>query len=197
MKKQLLWSILFLAAFVSTAGAQQRSSTPSEKSDESSAVGKPYSFKLKGIDGKIYDSTEMRGEVLVASFGATWCAPCAWELAAIEELKQEYKNKPVRFLWISIEDEKRTSNALLRYYAKSQRLTIPVLRDADGQAFMQFSTSVRIPLVVFFDRQGRFNAPSHRGMSQDMMEYKQLVRSRVDALLKEETKTDAGAAATK
>ena len=136
----------------------------------------------------------MRGAVLVVSFGATWCAPCAFELIAIEELKEEYRAKPVRFLWVSIEDEKRTSNALLRHYAKSQRLTIPVLRDAGGQAFTQFSTSMRIPLVVFFDKEGRFVAPAHGGMSQDVTEYKQFLRTRLDALIQQETQPDAAAA---
>ena len=198
MKNHRALPILSLAAFAAVAAlparAQQRPSLP-QPGVESETVEKAYSFKLKGIDGKIYDSTAMRGEVLVVSFGATWCVPCAYELIALEELKVEYKAKPVRFLWVSIEDEKRTPNALLRHYAKSQRLTIPVLRDADGQAFMQFSTSARIPLLVFFDREGRFVAPAHRGMSLDVTKYKQFLRTRVDALMKEETKAGAQAAA--
>ncbi|HEU4596194.1 MAG TPA: TlpA disulfide reductase family protein, partial [Pyrinomonadaceae bacterium] len=153
----------------------------------------PAVIKLKGLDGKTYDSSAMRGDVLVVSFGATWCTPCTWELVAIEELKEEYAGKPVRFLWVSIEAEKQTSDNLLRHYAKQRKLTIPVLRDPEAQAFAQFSTSTRIPVVVFFDQEGRHVAPVHRGMSAEISEYKKLVRARVDALLK--TK-EAGAAAT-
>jgi thiol-disulfide isomerase/thioredoxin len=206
MKNRLASSGLFLAALLvavatppswtawtaRAACAQQAS--PTQGQVDADAPGKEYSFKLKGLDGKIYDSAEMRGEVVVASFGATWCVPCAWELIAIEELKEEYKSRPVRFLWISIEDEDRTSNALLRHYAKSQKLTIPVLRDADGRVFMQFSTSVRIPLLVFYDKHGRFIAPAQRGMSQDVTQYKQRVRARVDALLKEGSQEGAARA---
>lgn len=202
MTKRLL-TVLFLLTLAAAAEtrAQQAppmttpppsSSTQQHTQGGASSTGAPsYSFKLKGIDGKVYDSTSMRGEVLVVSFGATWCAPCAWELVAIEELKEEYKGKPVRFLWISIETEERTSNALLKHYAKTNRLTIPVLRDDDARTFMQFSTSVRIPLVVFFDREGRFVAPSHRGMSQDTTKYKELVRGRVNALLKDGSADEA------
>jgi thiol-disulfide isomerase/thioredoxin len=135
----------------------------------------------------------MRGDVLVVSFGATWCTPCTWELVAIEELKEEYAGKPVRFLWVSIEAEKQTSDNLLKHYAKERKLTIPVLRDPDAQAFSQFSTSTRIPVVVFFDQEGRHVAPVHRGMSPEISEYKKMVRARVDALLKAK---EAGAAAT-
>lgn len=150
---------------------------------------KDASFKLKGLDGKTYESAGLRGDVLVVSFGATWCVPCTWELVAIEELKVEYEGKPVRFLWVSIEPKERTSDNILRHYAKERQLTIPVLRDPEAALFSLFSTSTRIPLVVFYDREGRPAGPPHRGMSQDIAVYKQMVRDRVNALLK------AGAAA--
>ena len=181
--------LLALCACLSTrasAQQQQQQETPPPP---------PAVIKLKGLDGKVYDSTAMKGDVVVFSFGATWCTPCTWELVAIEELKEEYAGKPVRFLWISIEGEKQTSDNLLRHYAKERRLTIPVLRDPEAQAFSQFSTSTRIPVVVFFDRDGKHVAPVHRGMSPEISEYKKMVRTRVDALLKagEAGKAAAGA----
>ena len=141
-------------------------------------------FRLKGLDGKFYDTSEMRGDVLVVSFGATWCVPCTWELVAVEELKEEYAGKPVRFLWVSVEEPKRVSNNLLRHYAKERRLTVPVLRDPGGVALAQYDRlSTRIPVVVFFDRGGRPSTPVQRGMSQEIAVYKQQMRARIDALL--------------
>lgn len=150
------------------------------------------SIKLKGVDGKTYDVAEMRGEVVLVSFGATWCKPCAWELEALEELKKEYAGRGVRFLWVSIENDDQTSNELLRDYAKSLKMTIPVLRDPEKTAFAQFSERVRLPMVVFFDRAGKFVAPKHTGMSSQAEEYKKLIRGRLDALL--QAKEEAGVA---
>ncbi|HEX8293944.1 MAG TPA: TlpA disulfide reductase family protein [Pyrinomonadaceae bacterium] len=141
-------------------------------------------FRLKGLDGKFYDTSQMRGDVLVVSFGATWCVPCAWEQVAVEELKVEYAGKPVRFLWVSIEDAKRVSNNILRHYAKERRMTVTVLRDPGGVALAQYEKAgARIPVVVFFDAGGRQSGPAHKGMPQDITVYKQLVRERVNALL--------------
>jgi thiol-disulfide isomerase/thioredoxin len=141
-------------------------------------------FRLKGLDGKFYDTSEMRGDVLVVSFGATWCVPCTWELVAIEELKVEYAGKPVRFIWVNIEDPKRTTNNILKYYVKDRRLTIPVLRDPGGAVLARYeNTSTRIPVMVLFDREGRVSEPVHKGMPQDIVLYKQMVRERVNALL--------------
>jgi thiol-disulfide isomerase/thioredoxin len=146
-------------------------------------------IKLKGVDGKTYDVAAMRGEVVLVSFGATWCKPCEWELEALEELKKEYAGRSVRFLWVSIENDDQTSNEHLRDYAKSLKMTIPVLRDPEKTAYAQFSERVRLPLVVFFDRAGKFVAPKHTGMTSQAEEYKKLIRGRLDALLnsKEET----------
>lgn len=149
-------------------------------------------IKLKGVDGKTYDVAEMRGEVVLVSFGATWCKPCAWELEALEELKKEYAGRGVKFLWVSIENDDQTSNELLRDYAKSLKMTIPVLRDPEKAAFAQFSERVRLPMVVFFDREGKFVAPKHTGMTSQTEEYKKLIRGRLDALLG--AKEDAGGA---
>ena len=173
---------LILAALCAPAPARQAGAANPAGAAADTPAGD--GFRLKGLDGKFYDTSEMRGDVLVVSFGATWCVPCTWEQVAVEELKVEYRGKPVRFLWVSIEDPKRVSNNLLRHYAKERRMTVPVLRDPGGVALAQYErTSTRIPVVVFFDAEGRLSAPVHRGMTPDIVRYKQMVRGRVDALL--------------
>lgn len=170
---------LLLAALCAPALARQSGATPAP-SDPFAGEG----FRLKGLDGKFYDTSEMRGDVLVVSFGATWCVPCTWELVAIEELKEEYAGKPVKFLWVSIENPKSVSNNILRHYAKERKLTLPVLRDPGGVALAQYEkTGQRIPVLVFFDAEGALSAPAHQGMSQDIARYKQMVRGRIDALI--------------
>ncbi|HEV2801492.1 MAG TPA: TlpA disulfide reductase family protein [Pyrinomonadaceae bacterium] len=158
-------------------------------------TGEQVSIKLKGVDGKTYDVSEMRGEVVLVSFGATWCKPCAWELEALEALKKEYAGRGVKFLWVSIESDEQTSNELLRDYAKSLKMTIPVLRDPEKAAFAQFSERVRLPMVVFFDREGKFVAPKHTGMTPQAEDYKKIIRARLDALLGAQA-NDAGGTRT-
>ncbi len=142
-----------------------------------------HRIRLKGLDGKLYDIAGMRGDVLVVSFGATWCTPCNWELVALEELKEEYQGQPVRFFWVSIDDPKRASKYLLRDFVKERGVTFPVLRDPTMETFLQFADTTRIPVVAFFDRDGQFSAPTHRGMSSEISEFKALIRRRVNLLL--------------
>lgn len=140
------------------------------------------SFKLKGVDGKTYDLAEMRGSVLLVSFGASWCQPCSTELRALEELKQEFKDQPVKFLWISIEREDEVSNDRLKSFAKSKNLTFPVLRDPSGVTYAQFSSRRRIPLVIFINQKGELVMPQHTGMAEPEL-YKRTMRERLKLLL--------------
>jgi thiol-disulfide isomerase/thioredoxin len=175
MPLRIIFTLAFMLFALYSAQAQERVA-PAPPDGEG--------FRLKGLDGKFYDTSEMKGDVLVVSFGATWCVPCAWESVAVEELKEEYAGKPVRFLWVSVEETKRVSNNILRHYAKERRMTVPVLRDPGGVALAQYEkTSTRVPVVVFFDREGRVSTPVQRGMSQEIAVYKQAMRARIDALL--------------
>lgn len=178
----LVFALTLTCAAALCARAQGKEAHAQQSDAAAQAGGE--GFRLKGLDGKFYDTSAMRGDVVVVSFGATWCVPCTWELVAIEELKVEYAGKPVRFMWVNIEDPKRTTNNILKYYVKDRRLTIPVLRDPGGAVLARYeNTSTRIPVMVLFDREGRVSAPVHKGMPQDIVLYKQMVRERVNSLL--------------
>jgi len=86
-------------------------------------------------------------------------------------------------MWVNIEDPRRTTNNILKYFVKERGLTFPVLRDPGGEALSQYSTGTRIPVMVFFDRGGHLSAPVNHGMMQDITIYKQHLRERVNALL--------------
>jgi thiol-disulfide isomerase/thioredoxin len=168
-------SLLFLPLTVPQPSARPLGAQSVQQDEE-------ITFRLRGVDGKTYDIANMKGNVLLVSFGATWCQPCVSELRALEELKKEYRDKPVKILWASIEDEDSASDGKLRDFAKSLKITFPVVRDGDRLTYAQFSTRARIPLVVFFDKQGNVVKPVHVGMSSPEM-YKMKMRGILDKLL--------------
>lgn len=162
-----------------------------EPSGQSQGAREVANFRLRGVDGKTYDAGEMRGEVLLVSFGATWCLPCKAELAALEELKREYAGKPVRFLWVSIEGEGEITDKQLRAYAKEQKSSLPVLRDPARVTYEQFaalvpsplkqSVQTPVPLLVFIDRSCKVSPPGKFGMTTPQA-YKAFVRERLNGL---------------
>ena len=178
MKRTTLKFLLVAAV----SGVLVSSSQPSV-SGQTGADSKQPLIRLQGIDHKFYDAAEMRGSVVLISFGATWCVPCSGELFALEELKHEYQGKPVKFFWVTIENDGQINDAGLKRYAAQHKLSFSVLRDPTKTAYLQFSPRIRLPMIVFFDKDGHLDGPAQFGMSSDANTYKARVRSRLDELL--------------
>lgn len=141
------------------------------------------SFKLQSLDGRVTDLTSQKGNVVLVSFGATWCAPCSTELRALNEVLDEYKDKPVKFFWVSVESPEQITNAALRRYARNRKLAFPVLRDSSQAVFLQFSPRVRLPMIVILNKDGSVDGPAQFGMRSPPDAYKAEIRARLDKLL--------------
>ncbi len=157
--------------------------SPHSVNGQTGAAAKQPLVRLQGIDRHYYDVAEMRGSVVLISFGATWCAPCSGELFALQELTREYQGKPVKFFWVTIENDGQISDSGLKKYADQHKLSFPILRDPTKTVFLQFSPRVRLPMIVFFDKEGHLDGSAKFGMSSDVDNYKQQVRTRLDTLL--------------
>ena len=140
-------------------------------------------MKLQGLDGKVYDLSEERGRVVLVSFGATWCTSCTAELRALEELLQEFHDKPVKFFWVSIERPEEVTDSKLKRYARERRVTFPVLRDTGKMVFLQFSERLRLPMIIFLGKDGKVDAPVQFGMQTSADAYKANMRARLKRLL--------------
>src|SRR5712664_4757310 len=169
--KRACFIIALLIAFCANASAQAKT-LPSDPT-----------MKLQGLDGKAYDMAELRGNVVLVSFGATWCAPCSTELRALEDLLFEYRAKPVKFFWVSVERPEEVTNSALKRYAKERKVSFPVLRDTAKMVFSQFSPRVRLPMIVLLGKDGRVDAPVQFGMRSPADAYKADMRVRLNKLL--------------
>lgn len=178
MKRAKL-SVLFVAFFSVLLSSPAQHAV----SGQTGAGAKQPLIRLQGIDRHFYDVAEMRGSVVLVSFGATWCPPCSGELFALEELQHEYQGKPVKFFWVTVENEGQISDTALKRYAADHKLSFPVLRDGTRTVYLQFSPRIRLPMIVLFDKDGHLDGPAQFGMSSDVDNYKERMRTRLDALL--------------
>lgn len=179
MKKILLTVLLICAALILSSPVRTQPKTVSGGDNL-------VSIKLKGVDGKQHDIANLRGNILVVSFGATWCIPCHEELRDLETLQREFERLPVRFIWVSIDTQEDSTDEELRRFAKSLKLTLPILRDPDKRAYKQFSERTRVPLVVFLDKEGQVIAPKHFGASSQPGLFRMTIRNRLRKLLENE-----------
>ena len=63
------------------------------------------SFELTDMDGTIWKSEDLKGSVIVFNFWFSACPPCKKEIPELNKLVDEYKNKNVIFIAISLDNE--------------------------------------------------------------------------------------------
>ena len=96
--------------------------------------------------------------VLVINFWATWCKPCVKELPHFEAAREHFKDKPVKFLLVSL-DFKRELDTRVTPFVKSKKIQAPVvlLDEPDYNSWINkvdSSWSGAIPGTLFIDTKG-------------------------------------------
>ncbi|WP_299682738.1 TlpA disulfide reductase family protein [uncultured Tenacibaculum sp.] len=129
---------------------------------------KATSADLKVTDGAIrilnYDQLKPLLEkeddkVHVVNFWATWCKPCVEELPAFEKLNEEYKNKNVELLLVSLDFPNQIESELLPFIKEHQlKPEVVVLDDPDQDKWINgISTewSGAIPATIIYKNDKR------------------------------------------
>ena len=65
-------------------------------------------FTLTSFDGRTLTLSELRGQVVIINFWASWCPPCREEAAYLEQTWRKYEGKGVLFIgvdWVDTEKE--------------------------------------------------------------------------------------------
>ena len=115
------------------------------------AVGKlAPDFTLSDISGQNTRLSDLKGEVVLVNFWATWCRPCREEIPSMAALNRLMAGKPFRMLAICIDQGgKDAVNAFFR----ESGLTLPVLVDSDGSVGKLYGVT-GVPETFVIDKKG-------------------------------------------
>ena len=108
---------------------------------------------LDGKPGPSWD--ELRGQVVVADFWATWCEPCVAAIPHLNGLRKQLANERVQFFAITYEPP-----AKVRAFLVKHPIDTVVGIDHDLSTFSSF-IAWGIPMSVVLDRNGKVAAVIH------------------------------------
>lgn len=84
---------------------------------------RPPAFELEKLlqapPGAEASWEKLRGKVVVLEFWATWCAPCRAAIPHLNELAEQFKDKPVQFIAVTAENERVVKEFLQRFPIKA------------------------------------------------------------------------------
>ncbi len=149
---RMMFGLLLAAAFVFASVAATRHA----EAKSAAAVD----FNLRTVDGGSITAEMLRGDVVVLAFGASWLPLSRTQVAGVQVLADEYKDRDLRVYWVSTDSDKPQSknyatDEQLRAFARKHGLKVAVLRDPDGGLFRTLGVERnQLPAIVILDRAG-------------------------------------------
>jgi thiol-disulfide isomerase/thioredoxin len=109
----------------------------------------PADFRLPTLDGRRLGPPDLRGQVVVVDFWASWCAPCHLQTAILERLREQYASHGVAFLAVNSGEDEET----VRRFVADRPFGFPVLLDPAEKLSTRVAV-LALPSLMIVDRDG-------------------------------------------
>ena len=73
-------------------------------------------FTITSFDGRTATLNQLRGQVVIVNFWASWCPPCREEAAYLEETWRKYQDQGVVFIGVDWVDTEKEALAYIREF---------------------------------------------------------------------------------
>ncbi len=129
-------------------------------------------FTLKNLEGQEVSLKDLRGKLVFLNFWATWCGPCRIEKPTLEKLYQEFKDKGLVILAVSI--DQGDSIQLVRSYMEEHKLSYGSLLDPENAVGKMYAVR-GIPVTYLIDGEGTIIGAAMGARLWDKKEARKLV----------------------
>ncbi|MCU7936592.1 MAG: TlpA family protein disulfide reductase [Candidatus Thiodiazotropha sp. (ex Dulcina madagascariensis)] len=107
-------------------------------------------FTLKSRSGENIKLSELRGQVVMVNFWASWCGPCRQEMPLLQQLYERYQSMGFTLLGVNVDEEQAAAEKMLRDIPVS----FPVLYDDKSRVSKAYRVKA-MPSTFMIDRDGQ------------------------------------------
>jgi peroxiredoxin len=133
-------------------------------------------FTLKSASGENVRLSELRGQVVLINFWASWCGPCRQEMPLLDQMYQKYGPLGFTLLGVNVEQDTQDAERML----KDAPVSFPILFDAQNQVSKLYDVTA-MPSTVLVDRDGKVRY-MHKGYQPG---YEDEYQTQIRALVRE------------
>lgn len=106
-------------------------------------------FTLKSRSGENIKLSDLRGNVVMINFWASWCGPCRQEMPHLETLSKEYADYGFTLLGVNVDEKQELAEKLLAQIPVS----FPILFDPTSSVSKLYNVDA-MPTTILVDRDG-------------------------------------------
>jgi peroxiredoxin len=139
------------------------------------APGAPApAFQLHSAASTDVSLNDLKGQVVLINFWASWCGPCRQEMPVLEQLYRKYKAAGFTLIGVNVEPKSGDAEGFL----KSTPVSFPILFDPDSKVSRLYEVT-GMPSTVIVDRAGKVRYIHHGYKPGEESEYLDQIRTLV------------------
>jgi len=129
-------------------------------------------FQLPAAAGDPVSLADLKGQVVLINFWASWCGPCRQEMPVLDQMYRKYKAAGFTLLGVNVEP--KSGDALT--FLKATPVSFPILFDTQSKVSTLYEVS-GMPSTVIVDRKGNVRYVHHGYKPGDESQYLDQIRS--------------------
>ena len=118
----------------------------------SSSLGEAPDFTLPTLAGDSLRLSDLRGQIVLLNFWATWCAPCIQEIPDLIALHDELSPHGFTVVGVSLDEE---GSDFVKIFTERFGITYPLPLDEEGTVSEAYGGVWALPTTYVIDPEGQ------------------------------------------
>ena len=108
-------------------------------------------FRVTLVNGEPFRLSDQEGKVVLINIWATWCLPCREETPELVNLYNEYKDKGLTIIGVSVDKQ---GKSVVLPFMKEFHITYPIYIDKDKTVLNKYGPIMGIPTSYIIGKHG-------------------------------------------